>query len=98
MPNLTKVFGIDLGTTYSAVAYIDEFDRAVIVPMRRRAPDEQDLEGLGAPAQQDHRGRLPRGGRSARVVGLARPRRRAGVRARLAAVARPAHPPTLPCR
>ncbi len=32
MPQLTKVFGIDLGTTYSAVAYIDEFDRAVIVP------------------------------------------------------------------
>lgn len=32
MADLTKVFGIDLGTTYSAVAYIDEFDRAVIVP------------------------------------------------------------------
>lgn len=32
MAELTKVFGIDLGTTYSAVAYIDEFDRAVIVP------------------------------------------------------------------
>ncbi|MGQ0637596.1 MAG: Hsp70 family protein [Planctomycetaceae bacterium] len=32
MAELTRVFGIDLGTTYSAVAYIDEFDRAVIVP------------------------------------------------------------------
>jgi molecular chaperone DnaK (HSP70) len=32
MAELTKVFGIDLGTTYSAVAQIDEFDRAVIVP------------------------------------------------------------------
>ena len=32
MAELTKVFGIDLGTTYSAVAHIDEFDRAVIVP------------------------------------------------------------------
>jgi molecular chaperone DnaK (HSP70) len=32
MAEITKVFGIDLGTTYSAVAHIDEFDRAVIVP------------------------------------------------------------------
>ncbi|MBV8309852.1 MAG: Hsp70 family protein, partial [Planctomycetaceae bacterium] len=32
MAEIKKVFGIDLGTTYSAVAYIDEFDRAVIVP------------------------------------------------------------------
>lgn len=32
MAELTKVFGIDLGTTYSAVASIDEYDRAVIIP------------------------------------------------------------------
>lgn len=32
MPDLTKVFGIDLGTTYSSVAHIDDFDRAVVVP------------------------------------------------------------------
>ena len=32
MAELTKVFGIDLGTTYSAVAHIDEFDRPTIVP------------------------------------------------------------------
>ena len=32
MAELTKVFGIDLGTTYSAVAYIDDFDRPTIVP------------------------------------------------------------------
>lgn len=32
MAELTKVFGIDLGTTYSAVAHIDEFDRAIVVP------------------------------------------------------------------
>jgi molecular chaperone DnaK (HSP70) len=32
MAEITRVFGIDLGTTYSAVARIDEFDRAVIVP------------------------------------------------------------------
>jgi molecular chaperone DnaK (HSP70) len=32
MAEIKKVFGIDLGTTYSAVAYIDDFDRAVIVP------------------------------------------------------------------
>ncbi len=31
MADIKKVFGIDLGTTYSAVATIDEFDRAVIV-------------------------------------------------------------------
>jgi molecular chaperone DnaK len=29
---IKRVFGIDLGTTYSAVASIDEFDRAVVVP------------------------------------------------------------------
>ena len=41
MAEITKVFGIDLGTTYSAVAHIDEFDRAIIVPntlMSRRRP------------------------------------------------------------
>jgi len=27
-----KVFGIDLGTTYSSIAYVDEFGKAVIVP------------------------------------------------------------------
>ena len=31
MADIKKVFGIDLGTTYSAVATIDDFDRAVIV-------------------------------------------------------------------
>jgi molecular chaperone DnaK len=31
MAEIKKVFGIDLGTTYSAVATIDDFDRAVIV-------------------------------------------------------------------
>jgi molecular chaperone DnaK (HSP70) len=32
MADLTRVFGIDLGTTYSAVASIDEFDRPTVVP------------------------------------------------------------------
>ena len=32
MAEIKKVFGIDLGTTYSAVAYLDDFDRAVVVP------------------------------------------------------------------
>ena len=32
MAELTRVFGIDLGTTYSAVANIDEFDRPTVVP------------------------------------------------------------------
>jgi molecular chaperone DnaK (HSP70) len=32
MADLTRVFGIDLGTTYSAVAHIDEFDRPTVVP------------------------------------------------------------------
>ncbi len=27
-----KIFGIDLGTTYSSIAYVDEFGKAVIVP------------------------------------------------------------------
>jgi molecular chaperone DnaK (HSP70) len=31
MAHLTRVFGIDLGTTYSAVASIDEFDRPTVV-------------------------------------------------------------------
>lgn len=31
MADLTRVFGIDLGTTYSAVASIDEFDRPTVV-------------------------------------------------------------------
>ena len=29
---LKRVYGIDLGTTYSAIAYVDEHDKAVIVP------------------------------------------------------------------
>ncbi len=28
----TKVFGIDLGTTYSCIAYVDEYGKAVVVP------------------------------------------------------------------
>lgn len=32
MADLTRVFGIDLGTTYSAVAHIDDFDRPTVVP------------------------------------------------------------------
>lgn len=32
MAKITKVLGIDLGTTYSAVATLDEFDRPLIVP------------------------------------------------------------------
>ena len=35
MADIKKVFGIDLGTTYSAVATIDDFDRAVIVTRAR---------------------------------------------------------------
>ncbi|MBV8316634.1 MAG: Hsp70 family protein, partial [Planctomycetaceae bacterium] len=29
---LKRVFGIDLGTTYSAIAYIDEHGKPVVVP------------------------------------------------------------------
>src|SRR4051794_19781183 len=33
MPNQSMtVFGIDLGTTYSCVAFVDEFGKAVVVP------------------------------------------------------------------
>ena len=27
-----RIFGIDLGTTYSSIAYVDEFGKAVIIP------------------------------------------------------------------
>ena len=27
-----KIFGIDLGTTYSAIAYVDEYDKPIVVP------------------------------------------------------------------
>jgi molecular chaperone DnaK (HSP70) len=30
--NLEKIFGIDLGTTYSSISYVDEFGKALIVP------------------------------------------------------------------
>ncbi len=30
--SITKIFGIDLGTTYSCIAYVDEFGKPVIVP------------------------------------------------------------------
>jgi molecular chaperone DnaK (HSP70) len=29
---IKKVFGIDLGTTYSSIAYVDEFGKAVVIP------------------------------------------------------------------
>ncbi|MBN2695624.1 Hsp70 family protein [bacterium] len=32
MSELKKVFGIDLGTTYSCISYVDEFGKAVVVP------------------------------------------------------------------
>jgi molecular chaperone DnaK (HSP70) len=33
MPETTKkIFGIDLGTTYSSIAYVDEYGKAVIIP------------------------------------------------------------------
>ncbi|MBU2490011.1 MAG: Hsp70 family protein [Proteobacteria bacterium] len=30
--NMKRVFGIDLGTTYSSIAYVDEFGKAVVLP------------------------------------------------------------------
>ncbi|CAN2043857.1 Hsp70 family protein [Candidatus Magnetomoraceae bacterium gMMP-1] len=30
--NIKKIFGIDLGTAYSSIAYVDEFGKAVVVP------------------------------------------------------------------
>ena len=29
---MKRIFGIDLGTTYSSIAYVDEYGKAVIVP------------------------------------------------------------------
>jgi len=30
--NIKRIFGIDLGTTYSSIAYVDEFGKAVVLP------------------------------------------------------------------
>ena len=29
---IKRIFGIDLGTTYSSIAYVDEYGKAVIIP------------------------------------------------------------------
>ncbi|MDO5309907.1 MAG: Hsp70 family protein [Planctomycetia bacterium] len=34
MKKSTKVFGIDLGTTYSCISYVDEYGKATIIPNR----------------------------------------------------------------
>lgn len=38
MPDFTPVVGIDLGTTFSAVAYIDEYKKPIIIPNRENSP------------------------------------------------------------
>ena len=32
MSEIKKVYGIDLGTTYSCISYVDEFSKPVIIP------------------------------------------------------------------
>src|SRR4029077_6186903 len=51
MAEITKVFGIDLGTTYSAVAHIDEFDRAVIVPNDINEPTTPSVAYFESPGR-----------------------------------------------
>jgi molecular chaperone DnaK (HSP70) len=46
-----KIYGIDLGTTYSAIAYIDEFGKAAIIPnsdSERITPSVVFFESNGA--------------------------------------------------
>ena len=38
MKDFKPVVGIDLGTTFSAIAYIDEFDKPVIIPNQENKP------------------------------------------------------------
>lgn len=35
---MSKIFGIDLGTTYSCIAYVDEFGKPVVVPNQESSP------------------------------------------------------------
>jgi molecular chaperone DnaK len=48
MSEQTPVFGIDLGTTYSCIAYVDEFNRPTVVPNadgERTTPSVVQFEG-----------------------------------------------------
>lgn len=35
---MSKIFGIDLGTTYSCIAYVDEYGKPVTVPNQENSP------------------------------------------------------------
>lgn len=35
---MSKIFGIDLGTTFSCIAYVDEYGKPVVVPNRENSP------------------------------------------------------------
>src|SRR5579864_1346821 len=48
MTNAEMVFGIDLGTTYSCIAYVDEYGKAVVIPNvegDRTTPSVVQFEG-----------------------------------------------------
>ena len=42
------IFGIDLGTTYSCISYVDEYDKAIVIPNREHnltTPSVVQFEG-----------------------------------------------------
>lgn len=49
MPN--KVFGVDLGTTYSVIAHVDEFGRPVVVPNADSQPTTPSVVLFASPSE-----------------------------------------------
>ncbi|WP_279580119.1 hypothetical protein [Fodinicola feengrottensis] len=56
-PAANKVYGIDLGTTYSCIAQVDEYGRPAVIPERRQSAG--DALGGDVRLADRHRGRHP---------------------------------------